>query len=81
MAFINYVSEEATPRDTAEVFERYRAPWGGVDNILRIHGANPPSLHAHVRLYWALMFGDSPLSGAQREMVALVVSAANRCRY
>jgi alkylhydroperoxidase family enzyme len=52
-----------------------------VDNILAIHSLNPASLGAHVDLYKVCMFGPSGLSRAQREMVAVVVSAANRCHY
>ncbi len=81
MAFIDYISEENAPPEVAEVNARYRNRHGTVDNILRIHGANPPSLDAHVGLYRTLMFGPSPLTRAQREMLALVVSAVNACHY
>ena len=32
-------------------------------------------------LYIALMFGESPLTRAQRELLAVVVSRSNDCRY
>jgi uncharacterized peroxidase-related enzyme len=32
-------------------------------------------------LYISVMFGKSPLSRAQREMIAVVVSSANQCDY
>jgi uncharacterized peroxidase-related enzyme len=32
-------------------------------------------------LYMAVMFGKSPLKRAQREMIAVIVSAANECEY
>ena len=32
-------------------------------------------------MYLAVMFGKSDLSRAQREMLAVVVSAANQCHY
>ena len=35
----------------------------------------------HRSLYKTLMYGRSPLRRAQREMIALVVSAANHCKY
>lgn len=81
MAFIDYIPEEAASPAVAEAYARYRNRHGGVDNILRIHGANPKSMDAHAGLYRTLMFGTSPLSRAQREMLALVVSAANHCHY
>jgi len=51
------------------------------DNIIRIHGIHPAVLRSHFELYKATMFGKSPLSRAQREMIALVVSAVNGCHY
>lgn len=81
LAFISYVPEEDAPPEVAEAFGRYRSRHGGVDNILRIHGPNPKSMDAHVGLYRALMFRASPLTRSQREMLALVVSACNRCHY
>ena len=81
MAHIEYVDEESASEELQGLYDRYRAPWGGVDNILRIHGLNPASMEAHVGLYRVLMFGRSPLARRQREMLALVVSAVNNCHY
>ena len=52
-----------------------------LNNILRIHGINPPVLQAHHDLYRAVMYGHSPLSRVQREMLAVAVSALNGCHY
>ena len=52
-----------------------------MDNILAVHSLNPASLCAHYDLYHVCMFGLSELSRAQRQMVAGVVSATNRCHY
>jgi len=41
----------------------------------------PDSLEAHLGLYKTLMFKKSPLSRAQREMIATTVSAVNDCHY
>ncbi|MEZ4414430.1 MAG: carboxymuconolactone decarboxylase family protein [Gemmatimonadota bacterium] len=51
------------------------------DHILRIHALDPPSLEHHYRLYEHAMRGPSPLSRVEREMIAVVVSAANDCFY
>jgi alkylhydroperoxidase family enzyme len=50
-------------------------------NILTSHSLNPDALQAHVRLYRTIMFGDSPLSRAEREAIAVAVSATNDCHY
>ena len=72
MAFIRYVSEEEIP-------ERLRIP--DKDNILRIHGVNPRAMKDHYNFYLTLMRRPGPLEREQREMIALVVSALNGCRY
>jgi hypothetical protein len=42
---------------------------------------NPKILKASMDIYLAILYGPSPLTRAQREMLALVTSAANRCVY
>ena len=81
MAWIRMIDEDEAEGKLGELYERFREPWGGVDNILKIHSLNPRSLLGHFELYKTLMRGRSPLSRIQREMIAVVVSAANRCHY
>ncbi|MDP8960306.1 MAG: carboxymuconolactone decarboxylase family protein [Actinomycetota bacterium] len=50
-------------------------------NVLASHSLNPAALKAHLGLYRTVMFGDSQLSRAEREAVAVAVSAANECHY
>ena len=80
-AWINVISEQDADGDLAQQYSELIEPWGGVDNILKIHSLNPESLHAHVVLYKTLMYGKSPIRRPQREMIAVVASAANHCRY
>ncbi len=54
---------------------------GRLANILASHSLNPAALDAHLRLYRTIMFGPSPLSRAEREAIAVAVSAANECHY
>lgn len=51
------------------------------DNIVRIHGVHPRAMRLHYDLYRELMYGPGPLTRIQREMIAVVVSAANECHY
>lgn len=81
MSYINVISEDTATPDLRKLYERYKAPWGGVDNILKIHGLLPDTLPPHVDLYRTLMFGKGPLTRQQREMIAVVVSKTNRCSY
>jgi alkylhydroperoxidase family enzyme len=81
MAFIPYVSHEEATGLLADLYARLTDARGWIDNILRIHSLNPPSMEHHLQLYAHLMRGHSPLSRVQREMIALTVSAANDCFY
>ena len=75
------VPEEATgllKRLYDEAVERA----GKVFNVLRIQSLRPEVLEAGLGLYQELMFSPrSPLSRAQREMIAVAVSRANDCHY
>lgn len=72
MAFIDYP-------DPAGIPEEDRVP--DDDNIIRIHGVHSRVIRLHYDLYRELMYGPGPLSRIQREMIAVVVSGINACRY
>ena len=50
-------------------------------NIVKIMSLNPNALQGSMRFYKTIMFGKSPLSRCQREMLATVVSSINNCTY
>ena len=81
MAWIDVINEDEATGRSAELYAKMVEPWGGVDNIMKIHSLNVPSLKAHFEIYSTLMRGRSDLSRAQREMIAVVVSQINRCHY
>lgn len=54
---------------------------GRVWKIVHVMSVNPRVLEASISLYGALMTGRSPLSRAQRELLATVTSAELGCRY
>ena len=54
---------------------------GFLPNVLEIYSFDGTKLRAFVDMYNDLMFGESSLSTLEREMIAVVVSAANRCYY
>ena len=69
---------------TGELKKEYDAATeraGKVFNILKVQSLNPGALQASMHMYRATMFGPSDLSRADREMLATVVSWANRCFY
>jgi len=81
MAWIEMVPEEDATGRLKELYAKYTESWGGVDNIMKIHSLNARSMKTHFDLYSHLMRGRSALTRVQREMIAIVVSAINRCHY
>jgi alkylhydroperoxidase family enzyme len=81
MAYIPYVPFDEAQGLLAVLYRRYGGGRRWLDNIIRIHSLNPPSMAHHVQLYAHLMRGRSPLTRVQREMIAVTVSAENRCFY
>jgi len=80
MPWIQTISEADATGELAEMYAQEKSDWG-VDDILKIHSLNPPSLRAHILLYRTLMYGKSGLTRVQREMIGVVVSALNQCEY
>jgi alkylhydroperoxidase family enzyme len=54
---------------------------GRVWHIVHVMSLNPSVMKASMDHYAAIMFGRSPLSRTQREMLATVVSAEVGCHY
>jgi alkylhydroperoxidase family enzyme len=81
MAWIEMIPEEEAEGKLKEAYDKLIEPWGGVDNIIKIHSLNLRSLWAHFELYKTVMYGRSPLRRPKREMIGVVVSAINGCHY
>jgi alkylhydroperoxidase family enzyme len=54
---------------------------GMVPNIFRAMSIQPPLLSATAGMVGAVLLGEGALSRADKEMIAVVVSVANRCKY
>ena len=55
MAWIPMIPEDKAERGLKDWYDKLREPWGGVDNILRIHSINIPTLKGHYELYQSAM--------------------------
>jgi len=72
--------KKATGR-TKAVYDRILKERGHIANIFLAQSLDPEVLESHVDLYVALMIEPGPLSREEREMIAVIVSAANRSAY
>ena len=81
MAWIKTIEREDASAELAQAYQRVAGSRGQVANILKVHGFSPRTMLAHLALYTEVMFGPSPLSRAEREMIAVAVSVTNHCHY
>lgn len=81
MAWITTVSDEQATGPLKTMFDAAIKRAGRVFNIVRVMSPNPPVMRASLAFYREAMHGDSPLSRAQRELLATVVSGINHCHY
>ncbi len=64
-----------------KIFDEALARAGRVWHIVHVMSVNPRAMDTSMKFYAALMFGSSPLSRVQREVLAVVTSSANDCFY
>lgn len=81
MSWIKEVEVTEADGKLAETYAALIKQRGKVANILKVHSLNPDAMGNHLDLYMTIMFGKSGLSRAEREAVAVVVSASNDCQY
>jgi alkylhydroperoxidase family enzyme len=81
MAWIRIIGHEESAGALRREYDRAIERAGRIYNIVRIQGLRPRHLHASLELYLVAMHGESGLTRAQREMLAVVVSQVNHCHY
>jgi uncharacterized peroxidase-related enzyme len=82
MAWIQTIAPEDAEGLLARLYKAAVARAGKVFNVIRCQSLRPETLRCSTQLYKEVMFSpQSPLSRAQREMIATAVSRINHCRY
>lgn len=81
MSWIKEIDIKEADGKLSEMYAALIKQRGKVSNILSVHSLNPDAMGEHLNLYMTLMFGKSGLSRAEREAIAVVVSANNDCQY
>lgn len=69
------------PPETQRYFDLCAEKLGFVPNVLRAYAFDVEKLNAFTAMYNDLMLAPSGLTKLEREMVAVAVSAENRCFY
>ncbi|MGB0844182.1 MAG: peroxidase-related enzyme [Alphaproteobacteria bacterium] len=78
---LNLPMVDPLPEATQKFFDICQEKLGLVPNVLQAYAFDINKLNAFSAMYNDLMLGDSGLSKLEREMIAVVVSAVNRCFY
>ncbi len=81
MAWIQTVDAGEASGKVKEVYEGVSGKEGNVPAIIRSMSLHPEGVEAVANLFRTLMFGESPLTRGQREMIAVRVSTLNECEY
>lgn len=81
MPHVHVLSYDETTGVSRREYDAARRRAGRIWNIVSIQSQLPEVMRDSMRLYQSIMFGPSPLSRAQREMMAVVTSQANDCHY
>ena len=82
MAWIRMIHPTEATGLLKRLYDQAMKRAGKVFNVLRLQSLRPAVANASVNLYIELMHSkDSPLTRAQREMIATAVSRANSCEY
>lgn len=81
MAYLRLIDEDEADGQLRDEYDAALARAGKIFNIVKSMSLRPAVLQASMGLYREIMFGPSGLSRQERELLAVVVSAANSCRY
>ncbi len=81
MARIKMIPEEKAEGKLKEIYDELIQKRGALSEVLMIQSLHPDSIRSHTKLYMDIMFSKTSLSRAEKEMIAVVVSAANGCFY
>ncbi|MER3408570.1 MAG: alkylhydroperoxidase [Thermoleophilia bacterium] len=81
LSWLRVPSDEEVPEEIKERWQMPLEKLGFVPNVLRLFALRPRHLLLWQDYYDEVLRGDSGLTKVQREMIAVVVSAHNRCHY
>jgi uncharacterized peroxidase-related enzyme len=78
---LNLPPADPLDHDIADYFTKCQEKLGLIPNVLRAYSFDQAKLRAFMEMYNDLMLAPSGLSKMEREMIAVAVSAENRCVY
>jgi uncharacterized peroxidase-related enzyme len=80
MAYIHFISEAEATGQLAELYRQLAYADGSVDEAVKVLSLNPALLAVDTPMYRQALYGDSPLTRTDRELLAVTVSRLNGCQ-
>lgn len=81
MAYIETIDYKNSTGLLREIYDDLLKKRGKLADVHQIQSLHPETIVTHMDLYLSIMFGKSPISRSQREMIAVIVSVSNQCKY
>ena len=81
LTWLRVPADDEVPPEVHELWQPSLEKLGFVPNVLRFYALRPSRLLAWNAHYEEAMRGESALTKAEREMIAVVVSVTNDCAY
>ena len=81
MPHIKTVELDEAAGELKDIYSKVVGERGKISNILKIHSLLPKTMITHLDFYTSIMFNKAGIRRADAELVAIVVSAANKCDY
>ena len=81
-AWIRMITDDEATGKVKEALDNARTPHGTVDNVLRVHGLRPHTMHGHITLYRSVLHHeDNTIDLWLLETAGTYTSMLNNCAY
>jgi len=81
MPYVKVIEPNEAEGELKDIFSKVVGERGKLSNILKIHSLLPKTMITHLDFYMSIMFNKAGVRRADAELIATVVSAANKCDY
>ena len=81
MAWIKTIDESEAKGIIKQVYDALKEKLGRVSPMVQAMSLKPQAMRAVSQLISAIHFGASSLTRTQENLIAIVVSSINKCRY
>ncbi len=81
MSWIEEIDKESAEGDLQKVYEEIKSKRGKLSNIMKVQSLKPEAMESHLDLYLSLLFESRSISREICELIGVIVSLDNGCKY